>query len=116
MNPGRLREVITVQKQSSNAAGPHRSPERSESPWTDEFTDRATVSLDNQRSDIVGGQEEPKQRATFTVRSRAEYRANDITQKRIVWQGEAYEIESTAPVDPQRRYLEVSTIYSGETA
>lgn len=117
MNPGRLRERIVIQKRSTNAAGPHRSPERSEAPWVKDFSDRASgPDMDNQRTDVVAGKEEPEQRATFTVRSRAEYRTGAITTKRIVWEGGAYEIEGVRPVDPRRRYLEVTTVYKGEAA
>ena len=74
------------------------------------------MKLDNQRSDVVAGQGDPEQRGTFLVRARSEYKSPSISNKRIVWNGEAYEIESARPMDRQRRYYEVSTVYRGEVA
>lgn len=115
MNASDLRESITIQKPADGSSGQYHSPEESETPWQKDFTDRAKVELDNQRSDVVAGKEEPKQRAMFKVRKRSEYEAADITQKRIVWNGDIYEIEAARPVDPRRQFYEISTIYSGET-
>ena len=116
MNPGRLREPIEVQKRANDSVGQHRSPHRSETPWEKDFDDRAKVAFDNQRSDIYAGKDDPEQRGKFLVRTRSEYRANDITEKRIVWEGMAFEIEAARPVDPKRRYIEVSTLYKGDAA
>lgn len=113
MNPGKLRESITVQRTSDKTPDEHRSPENTETPWVDEFTDRASVSLDNQRTDIVGGKEDPRQRATFVVRARNEYEDGAITEKRIVWSGGVYEVEAARPVDIRRRFYEISTVYTG---
>lgn len=110
MNPGRLREVITVQEKVSDGGGAHNDPSRDER-WADAFDARSTPpKVDNQRTDIIGGKDEPRQRAVFTVRAQDGY----TTDRRIVWEGDAYFIEAARPKDIRGRYLEVSTVWSGE--
>lgn len=108
MNPGRLREAITVEKPELSS-DPNRSPTRSES-WTKAFDAKAKVKLDNQRSDVIGGKENPRQRATFIVHNRDGYNPD----RRIIWNGDTYRIEASRPKDNMRRYLEVSAIYTGD--
>lgn len=108
MNPGKFREPITVERPVLSEDD-HRSPTRSES-WTEAFKAKAHVKLDNQRSDIVGGKENPRQRATFLVHNRDGYNED----RRIIWNGDTYRIESSRPKDSMKRYLEVSAIYTGD--
>lgn len=109
MDPGRLREPITVQKETHDEDA-HHSPTRSTS-WADDFDARAAVELDNQRTETVAGRENPRQIATFTVRRRDGYTEN----KRIVWDGMIFEISAIRPADEMRTFLEINAVYSGTT-
>lgn len=109
INPGRFRESITVQSRDVGSGGSHDSPTAAES-WSDAFTDRAEVKLDNRRTDVVAGRDTPRLRGTFLVRNRSGY----THDRRIVWNGMIFEIEETRHKDAQRRLLEIATVYTGD--
>lgn len=111
INPGRLREVVTIQT-ASNATNDEfgRPSGGQEAQWSDEATVRAEVSEESGSSNQRGGRNDADRGVTVLMRDHP-----DLSRDaRLKYNGDTLRIQSIRQSGRMRRMREVNCVFSGD--
>lgn len=111
MNPGDLREVVTIQTQSNATSGDFGRPSSGdEAQWSDAATIRAEVRERAASTTERGGRSVQDWDVTMKVRPHPDLSKN----ARLKYNGDTYRIQSIRRMGRMQRYREIEAIYSGD--
>lgn len=108
INPGRLREVVTLQNPKTVTSDQYGRP-----------TDDTYETVEDLRADVDedpsgeeyrrAGQDKPRADVVLTMRAR-----DDVdTRSRFLWRGKTLRVETPARIDRMRRWMIVECVFGG---
>jgi len=108
MNPGRMREVVKLQRLDDATSNTHRSPTSSET-YTTYATARARMMEDAGQEDIEAGRSDPRQRVDWVLHG-----AHDLGNlDRLLHRDISHRVVGVKDFEPTGRLKLIRTIRDG---